>query len=155
MFYRNWLWMSWDQSEWKVPTFWHSSLFNLLRFVSSVKESGEIGKIIPWINWNKIEALGIAEYAAKSEKSANLLSQKEVNTKMRIMYSQNLVLNIQIMWRCKILKTLKEGMMMYIKIELFARLMVNGATSVKTHLPVAYYSILDPKTQMLPSCKGR
>ena len=44
----------------------------------SVKDSGEIGKIIPYIAWNEIEALGIAALALKSEKAANVLSDKEV-----------------------------------------------------------------------------
>ncbi|KAL5256736.1 hypothetical protein ACHWQZ_G011857 [Mnemiopsis leidyi] len=50
----------------------------------TLKDSCEIGKIIPYIDWDKIEALGIAGLALKSKKAANVLSDKEIALKVRI-----------------------------------------------------------------------
>ena len=57
-------------------------IFNLIitcnDLFASVKKSGNIGKIISYIEWDKIEALGLSGFAMKSEKTAYLLSDKEV-----------------------------------------------------------------------------
>ncbi|XP_063695421.1 uncharacterized protein LOC134826848 [Bolinopsis microptera] len=54
-----------------------------VKYGRNLKKSGNLGKMNSYIEWNKIEALGLAGFAIKSEKTANLLSDREIILKAR------------------------------------------------------------------------